>query len=505
MKKLFAIASFVLISLTLSASHVHLSLTGVTSGTFFYYCSTTVDSVIVYKPAGAGVGDWYHSGLGSFSADNAIITPSTEGYWYFDDGTMIGFYVYFVSIAPTQPWTATDTTKCTESSIILKGQATNQPDFTYVWNTGSTASQINAVASGIYAVTVTGACGTVNDQINVLNHSVPTPNLGPDVAICDGNTVTLNPGTFAGYAWSTSVATSTIDVTTDGTYAVNVTDGNGCHASDTVDVSFLYPPDISICFVEFDSVTFKNRIQWATPPANAESINIYSEISTNNYSLIGTVPATQTSFIDMTSNPQNMSNSYKISVTDTCGNEGSKSDYHKTITLLSAYDQPTNTYGFTWSAYEGLTVANYLLFGITGSGQVMQIGSVPGNTYFYNYPNPSTLFVKYFVGFYTPACSGTKTDYIVRSNYVNSATVGIAEASATGFTIYPNPATNQITISGIESGGTIRLYDLAGKLLLERENRDNTLELGGIAAGSYLLEVSVSAEIGIIRKSLIIE
>ncbi|HNW91096.1 MAG TPA: T9SS type A sorting domain-containing protein [Bacteroidales bacterium] len=486
MKKFFTIICM-LISLSLSASHVHLSLTGVASGIPFYYCNT-VDTVFVSKPAGGGITDWNNGG-GYITADSIPITHASQGYWtcQFGPTSITEFYVNFVSLSPTTPWTIPDTTKCTGSALILKGQVTNQPDFTYMWSPGgATSPTINAVTPGIYSVTVTGACATVTDQIEVLNYPVPVPYLGPDVIACNGNTVVLDPGVFAGYSWSTSVSTPTIAVTTPGTYRVTVTDVNGCHGRDTVEVSFLYPPDINICFVEFDTIVFKNRINWATPPAEAATVNIYSEISTNVYSLIGTVPSTETNYIDMTSNPQNQSNSYKISITDTCGNEGDKSDYHKTITLLSAYDQLTNTYGFTWSAYEGLTVANYLIFGIMNSGLVTQIGSVPGNTFFYNYTNPSPLFVKYFVGFYTPVCN-SKTNYMVRSNYVNSLITGINETKDPMFNIFPNPANDNIVIQTDLVPEKIEITDLAGRLIYTTTSKN--IDCSGLAKGLYFIRI----------------
>ena len=107
-------------------------------------------------------------------------------------------------------------------------------------------------------------------------------------------------------------------------------------------------------------------------------------------------------FIDINSNPFNQSYSYKISVIDTCGNKTDSSTTHTTITLDVSYVPITNTYGFTWSPYIGLTVPNYYLYGITSSGTDSIIGSVLGNQYFYNYTNPYPGFKKYYVGFNTP-------------------------------------------------------------------------------------------------------
>ena len=90
------------------------------------------------------------------------------------------------------------------------------------------------------------------------------------------------------------------------------------------------------------------------------------------------------------------------------------------------------------------------------------------------------------------------------SNIITVINVGLNENDSF-LSIYPNPATNQITISGIETGGTLRLFDLTGKLLLEQENKDNTLELVGIAAGSYVLEYECESRSEVFRWRVIVE
>jgi len=257
----------------------------------------------------------------------------------------------------------------------------------------------------------------------------------------------------------------------------------------------------NICYVEFDTLTYKNKIVWDTPPTGSDSIYIYSEVSTNIFDLIGQVPSTTTNFIDTNSNPQAMSNSYKITVTDSCSNEGIMSDYHKTITLLSAYDQPSNTYGFTWSAYEGLPVANYSLYGIMNSGQVIQIGSVPGNTYFYNYPSPSPLFVKFFIGFETPDCSA-KADHLVRSNYLASVIAGIDDSNNNPFIIYPNPAERELFIeSSYNQNYLISITNSQGQLLKQdnMSGAKNTIDVSQYEAGIYFVKIQTESGVQTMR------
>jgi hypothetical protein len=200
----------------------------------------------------------------------------------------------------------------------------------------------------------------------------------------------------------------------------------------------------------------------------------------------------------MNSNPQNMSYSYKIAINDTCDNEGSQSAFHKTITLLSAYDQPTNTYGFTWSAYIGISVANYLIYGITANNTVIQIASVPGNTYFYNYSNPSPTFVKYFVGFYTDDC-GAKSDYMVKSNLVNSNSSSFVNQSQfANISIYPNPATSQINIITDQTINEITIYSITGQEMLKLNNT-KTVDVSGLAAGSYSVKIVTDSGVAVER------
>ena len=504
MKKLFAIV-FMLISLSLSASHVHLSLTGVTSGSHFYYCSTTVDSVIVHKPTGAGVGDWYHSGLGTFSSDSAIITSAVQGYWYFDSGTMIEFYVNFTSISPTQPWTVNDTSKCTESAIVLHAQITSQPDFVYTWSTGVSSQQINASLPGIYMVTVTGACATVNDQIQVLNYSVPVPNLGPDVTTCDGNNVPLNPGTFTGYAWSTGVSTPTISVSTAGTYQVTITDIHGCHASDTVVVGFVTNDGEPILLITIDTINGNNKVTWETAGLTDVTTKIYREVSTNVYTLVGTAPYLDGEWTD-TVNSISQTWRYKITTVDTCTNESLQSLYHQTISTATVPLVPSG-YRVEWTEYiiEGgkkgtKSVSNYYVFAVDGLGLnwlPVQIATVSGTVTSYNLP---TITDSMFVVGAQISAKKTLTNTLALSNVVSNPLIsGIPSiVSANPISIYPNPSTGVFTIS---ANGILSIYNIIGECIsTEKIYSTTTIQLN---SGIYMIKITDQNNAVITQKVII--
>jgi hypothetical protein len=85
------------------------------------------------------------------------------------------------------------------------------------------------------------------DSVHVAHvqvNGIPPGTLGGNIAICQGESVTLDAGTGAGYTylWNTGATSRTITVNTTGTFAVAVTTPQGCSGNDAVDVYVSPPP-----------------------------------------------------------------------------------------------------------------------------------------------------------------------------------------------------------------------------------------------------------------------
>jgi len=256
------------------------------------------------------------------------------------------------------------------------------------------------------------------------------------------------------------------------------------------------PLPINICYVECDSLTQKNKITWLNNlPQDVDSVGVYYEASVNVWQKIGTAPATQNYFIDANSNPNSQSYSYAITAINAQNVESVLSPPHTSITLLSAYTPLTNTYGFTWSAYEGISVSNYNLYGVGTDGSLTLIGSVPGNQFFFNYTNPDTAFISFFVGFLAPAC-GVKTDYLVKSNKVSSSanTVDLQNADRL-IKIFPNPADDVLFIDAAKfDDSTIQIIvsDLKGAIVFSKTlyATENRIDVSDLPQGFYFINVN---------------
>jgi len=108
------------------------------------------------------------------------------------------------------------------------------------WSNGETTSAISGLAGGVYSVTVTDANGCeTTETVDIVQRQTPKVSLGEDLTIQEGESVTLDASSGPGitYEWSTGETTPSIEVTEPGTYAVTVTNEQGCSNTDTITIS----------------------------------------------------------------------------------------------------------------------------------------------------------------------------------------------------------------------------------------------------------------------------
>ena len=223
----------------------------------------------------------------------------------------------------------------------------------YIWSNGATTADITVSTTGMYTVTVTDINGCENSTgSNVIFHANPDPVIKGDSVLCDGESGVLTVvGSFAGYQWSTGSATSTLIVTTPGSYSVTVTDTYGCKGNAGYNVTVHPRPlaeitgDLDICTGEqtrLDAVPGQGGYQWSTGGNDPYIIiakgGVYTVIVTNQYGCTKTASATVNEHpvpvVDYTPVPQ-----------ITCDNLKVKFDNN------SAYEQGSV---FTWDFGDGV-------------------------------------------------------------------------------------------------------------------------------------------------------
>jgi len=116
--------------------------------------------------------------------------------------------------------------------------------YNYLWSDGSTADSLVINSPGSYHVTVTDTNGCIfkSDTLSFSEDPFTTSaSLGPDKNLCAGNNLELSVGAneAMSYLWNTGETLPEIEITTSGSYHVEVQNANGCIAQDTIAITII--------------------------------------------------------------------------------------------------------------------------------------------------------------------------------------------------------------------------------------------------------------------------
>jgi hypothetical protein len=411
----------------------------------------------------------------------------------------------------------TDRHLCPGNSIVL-----DPGEYAwYEWNTGSFSRSITVSEGGSYEVTVYNDHGcSGNDAVYIfLDPSIPAVSLGPDKSFCMGEVPTLNAGAgYDSYLWSDGSTGRTIQPASSGTYWVRASSNNSvCIAGDTVHIQIAEPYNQErLCIVTVDLETGKNLLVWEkTHDAGIRYYNLWRETSIGQYEPIARdIPFDDLSiFSDTQVSPENRSYLYKISVTDTCGNESDLDSvpYHKPIFLkFVPSDQGVS---LTWTNYEIQGISNlrdiltsYEIYRGTESGGLSFYTTV-GSINDYLDTDPATATNKFYyrvAGVLSTPCSPSvlkksELDIVTNSmsNLEYNRGVGTEYVSQTSsLLIYPNPVHEAATIRFCNPGGenyTLVITDLAGKIVRIAGNIHSdefVLHRNDLGSGFYQVELA---------------
>lgn len=193
-------------------------------------------------------------------------TVSAKGYC----GSVVDTFYVTINAPVVLPM---DHNLCYGEDTLVGGNLTSA---SYHWNTGAMTSTIKIDKTGQYYVDVTDADGcTSSDTINVTVSGIAQ--FGPDAAVCEGTSVSLDPGTGAGtYTWTRNgvalPTASKIFADSAGTYVVTYSDQYGCSSSDSITITHYSTPLAS----------FAMKPRTATTQNNFEFIADY-KLGTNYY------------------------------------------------------------------------------------------------------------------------------------------------------------------------------------------------------------------------------
>jgi hypothetical protein len=391
----------------------------------------------------------------------------------------------------------------------------------YSWlpETGLDSSNIasphsNATTNTSYILTVKTETGcTGKDTVQVIVNPLIATIVSENESVTCGSSVQLNVTTnYTGtdtllYNWNPSTGLDAADISnpianikapTD--YVVEVNTPNGCVAKDTINLSTSVTDFLpSICMVTVN-VSGKNEIVLQSENNTAiDSAYFYRESSTlaGVYEFIGKQSwSSPSAFVDETADAGLESGGYKVAVKDICGFLTEMSPEHKTIHLttieLTNENESGNTRFLDWNEYIGVTGSNYKIYRGTTKNNMVQIGTSAGTNYNDETAPSGELF--YQVELETSqSCSDLK----IKSNKVSSlGNVGTDPESITDAFIYPNPASDKLIIKNVHSSdAVIMIYDLQGKMVINKVVDSGQIDTSGLPAGMYTVKLIDSGNV----------
>ncbi|MFT7450527.1 MAG: hypothetical protein ACI9VN_001244, partial [Patescibacteria group bacterium] len=92
---------------------------------------------------------------------------------------------------------------------------------------------IDATVAGTYTVTIdVDGCQSAAVATQISINALPVPSITGDSEFCQGNTITIDAGLFSSYDWSDGTTNQTLEVNSNGTFSVTVTNAAGCSGED---------------------------------------------------------------------------------------------------------------------------------------------------------------------------------------------------------------------------------------------------------------------------------
>lgn len=342
--------------------------------------------------------------------------------------------------------------------------------------------------------------------------------------ICGGTPITLSVANGVDYLWSTGVTTSSITVSSAGTYSVVFEDASGCRGSlqTTVTTSALPTPNIQFSGGSLTAGSFATY-QWSfngNPIAGAtgsthvpmEGYGLYAVDVTNTGGCSGNDAYCFSPAAISATGPTSFcpGGSVTLNVTNGTGFVWSNGELDSSITVSASGTYSVTVQnaaaGCNVTLQQTVTVLPTPAPVITYSAGNLVTGSFA--TYQWNFggsPIPGatsqTLTPTNGNGQYTVTVTSA-SGCIGTSNVYNYSNLGIEENSLEIISVYPNPVAGNGTIklSGTDtlSGDvTIRIYDVTGALVLISSSKalPQELNLPELNSGMYFMDLQTEKQL----------
>ena len=403
-------------------------------------------------------------------------------------------------------------------SIDITIDGGNGTGFSFAWSGNvSSTNSATSLPAGHYTITATDGnnCETILDTA-VNEPEMPFIGAWSDIVLCEGQSYTLDAGNnYTSYQWSNGTTTQTISVSEANDYSVTVTDNQGCHSYDAINVSIRTP--YTGDKLAMASVTENNTVllRWnKTANQGTASYKIYRD-SGDGFALIASIGFnSEAMYEDTTVDVSERYYSYKVTAMSNCGDESEIEAFHRTVRLEAICDQ-NNVCNLNWNPYVGITETfTYLLAGDSPENLEI-IDSVLFTTYNFIEMNrfENGTYYRIMIKMSHPLVTDDATYDRIYSNIVRCGgsddpidpPVMTEEFGLSNISAYPNPFDEEITITFNSVDGenvSYEVIDALGRIVLAGNADSDTIVFGSeLKAGIYVVRLHSGDKVNSIKIS----
>ncbi|HTB31367.1 MAG TPA: T9SS type A sorting domain-containing protein, partial [Bacteroidia bacterium] len=369
-------------------------------------------------------------------------------------------------------------------SVTIGVKGGTQP-YTYTWTLGvSTTSNATALAARNYTVTVkdihgcSSSVGFTINQVNAIRDSI-VKTVTVNVSCFGANNGSATVGVKYGaapytYTWTPNVSSiATANGLSNGTYSVSVTDNNGCSGS-TTSVIITQPQLLR------DSLASSTDV--GCYGGNGGSASIGTRGGTAPYTYLWSNGKTTYSISSLTYG------TYTVSITDNHG-------CPNTVTGITI-TQPA-------SPLTATIPTPICVGGGNGTITVNASGGTPGYTYLWSNGETNTTMTVVSATYTVKVsdvhgCNASSTvtfscgPVVLNRRGEDDQRPADCCPSLTEVNLYPNPNMGQFTLSGLEQGMIVEIYDYTGRKINSRSvihNSDLAINISDQSNGVYLIRI----------------
>lgn len=420
------------------------------------------------------------NGSGSWSYTGALAGTITATATASNNNTSAFSNCFLISTLPppTAAFTANMTTFCGSGCVNFTDQSSGAPtawNWSFPGGSPSTSTSPNPgnicySSTGSYPVTLIASNGSGADTITmnafITVNALPVADAGPDIDICAGSIATIVASGGGSYLWSPGgQTTASISVSPAMTtaYTVQVTDGNGCTATDSMTLTVNPVPvadagaDQTICAGDSVVLTASGGGSYVWSPGGQMT------------SSITVAPTTTTA--------------YGVQVT------GAHICMDSDTVVVFVHPAPVVAIG------NDTTIC-------TTCSVTLDAGNA-GSTYLWSTGGMNQTLVVNSTGTYWVEVTDSNGCVGRDSIFVDASLVGIAGTRGFQLKAYPNPSEGRLFVEA--GAGKLEVFDLRGVLLKEYAFETvgrHELDLSGIAAGMLVLRYRGDGVWGYVRVEL---